>query len=463
MADVVKGIFTWATNREDYFHYWVGSTLYTDWNTAVLRNILTTIFIVLGHLILWLGSHYLKKHNQRRLLRGIRVPVSHLTSWLSLSDAASYFLHTFRLPGGSFGWLMLITGVFSLAHQYFVNSFIQQSDIQYTCNFDSGIVDVLPYNNPDGFTPSSTLSAATTIFNAQVSSYYNNGTNGIWRLIPYYAWYFSPTQNDLLGQWNCNPTGSITITSADWSSQQALQSFLINNNLLNTNTGNFAGSEVAGGAANGFLSWYTNYPDTSGAWDTVSASMVFGLSGATSTVSEWTCTLQTFNWDPPTVNSMNALTEWNAKTYGLLQDIAISEYEAGLELILNAMFMAAAGGNVDTAKASEIPANVDITYGCVVPGTQIMVGIWVILGVYLLTLIPLLFVSFITLFPFRKAYKRNDLAGEPPTSVYSWQTVLVREMTGNFDIKTRALRKYFAASGMDGKLIVDTGERLNVS
>jgi len=358
---------------------------------------------------------------------------------------------------------MLITGVFSLAHQYFVNSFIQQSDIQYTCNFDTGIIDILPYDDPLNFPPSSTLSAATTIFNAQLSSYYNNGTNGIWRLVPYYAYYFSPTQTDLLGQWSCNPTGSITITSADWSSEQALKSFLINNNLLDINTGYFVGSEVAGGAWNGFLSWYTNYPDASGAWDTVSASMVFGLSSTTGTVSEWTCTLQTFNWIPPAVDSVTALTEWNAKAYGLLQDAAINEYGLGLELILNAIYMAAASGNVDTAKASEIPANVDITYGCVVPGTQIMVGIWVILGVYLLTLIPLLFVSFSTLFHFRKAYKRNDLAKDPPTSVYNWQTLLVREMTGNFDIKTRALRKYFAASGKDGKLIVDTADRLNVS
>ena len=191
----------------------MGSTLYTDWDTSVLRNLLTTIFIILGHLILWLGSFHLKKLNQRRLLRGARVPVSHLTSWLSLSDAASYILHTFRFPGGYFGWLMLITGALSLAHQYFVNSFIKQSNIQSTCTFVSGIQDIIPYNNPDEFIPSSTLSCATTIFNAQLSSYYNNGTNGIWRLVPSDSFYFSPNQGDLLGQWNCNPTRTVRMYS----------------------------------------------------------------------------------------------------------------------------------------------------------------------------------------------------------------------------------------------------------
>jgi hypothetical protein len=462
MADAIKGIFTWATNRQDYFHYWVGSTLYTDWDTAVLRNLLTTIFIVLGHLILWLGSHYLKKHNQRRLMRGARVPLSHLTSWLSLTDVASYFVHTFRFPGGSFGLLMLVTGVISLAHQYFVNSFIQQGVVRSTCNFESGVVDIISYNNPDAFIPSSTLSSATTILNAQLYSYYNNGTEGIWRLVPFNAYYFSPTQSDLLGQWNCNPAGSITITSSDWSSEQALQNFLINNNLLNINTGNYVGSEVPGGAWNGFLSWYTNYPDGSGAWDTVSAGVASNLAGATGTVSEWTCTLQTFNWSPPVINNTAALNEWNKKAYGLLQDADISKYGLGLELMLNAIFMAAAGGNTDTTPASEIPANFDTTYGCVIPGTQIMAGIWVILGVYLLTLIPLLFAFLITLFRCGRAYKRKDLAGDPPTSVYSWQITLVREMTSDFNIKTRGLRKYFAASGKDGKLIVDTKDRLNV-
>lgn len=463
MADTLKGIFTWATNREDYFHYSVGSTLYTDWDTSVLRNILTTIFIVLGHLILWLGSFHLRKHNQHRLMSGARVPISHLTAWLSLNDAASYFLHTFRLPGGSFGWLMLITGAISLAHQYFVNSFIQQGNIQYTCNFDYGIVNIISYDNSDRFVPSSTLSAATTIFNAQLSSYYNNGTDGIWRLVPFYAYYFSPTQIDLLGKWNCNFAGNTTITSVNWSSAEALQTFLINNNLLNTNTGSFSGSQVTGGSINGFLSWYSNYPDASGAWDTVTASMVSNLGGESGSVSEWSCTLQTFNWSPPVINSTAALTEWNMKAFGALQDVVpASDYGFGLELMLNAIFMAAAGGNLDTTQASALPANTDITYGCVVPGSQILVGIWVILGVYLLTLIPLLFGSFLAFFRFGITYKNKDLVGDPPTSVYSWQTALVRVMTDNFDIKARGLRNYFAAGGINRKLIVGTTDELNV-
>jgi hypothetical protein len=462
MAETLEGIFAWATNRQDYFHYRVGTTLYTDWTTSVLRNLLTTIFIVLGHLILWLGSYHLRKFNQRRLLRGWRVPISHLTSWLSLNDAASYFLHTFRLPGGCcFGWLMLITGALSLAHQYFVNSFIQQSNILDSCNFESGIVCLIPYTSPDGFTPSSTFSSATTIFNAQQNTYYNNGTYGIWRLVPFYAYYFSPNQDDLLGQWNCNFAGNITITSADWSSTQALGTFLVNNNLLNLNTGSITGSEI-NDITNGFLSWYSNYPDASGSWDTVSASMVFGLDGAGGTVSEWTCTLQTFGWTPTVFDSKAALTEWNNVTYGSLQDTIASEYGLGLELMLDAMFMAAAGGNIDTSKASLIPADVNSAYGCVIPGTQILVGIWVILAVYLATLIPLLIAFFISLFRSGLKYKKKDIIGDPPTSVYRWQTALVRVMTNNFDVKSRHLRKYYAASGIDGKLIVDTKDELNV-
>lgn len=450
MADTLKGIFTWATNGQDYFHYWVGSTLYSDWDTSVLRNILTTIFIVLGHLILFFGSFYLKRYNQRRLLNRESVPISHLTSWLSLTDAASYLFYTLRPPGGYFGWLMLITGAFSIAHQYFVNSFIQQTSIQCTCNFESGIVDIITYNAVANFVPSASLSPATTILNAQLYSAYNGGINGIWRLVPFSAYYFSPTQKDLLGQWNCNPTGNITITSAYWNDTNTLTNFLIDNNLLNNDTGYFAGSQSGADVWDGFLSWYTNYPNSSSAWDTVTAGIAVDLSGEDGTVSEMTCTLSTYNWEPPTIDSKSALMEWNLKAYGSLQDVSADVYGFGLELILNAIFMAAAGGNVDTTKVSALPADTDATYGCVVPGSLILVGIWVILGVYLVTLILLLFGSCLTLLCFRRSYKHNDLVGDPPTSVHSWQAILVRVMTNNFDIKTKSLRNYLAVLGGDG-------------
>jgi hypothetical protein len=453
MSLALQGIFTWAADRQDYFHYWVGSTLYTDWNTAVLRNLLTTVFIILGLLILASGSYYVKTHNKRRLLRGERVPVSHLTGWLSLFDVVSYICSTCRLPGGSLGLVMLITGAFSLAHQYFVNSFIQPCVINTTCKFDSGIAALTP--TPLS-APSSTLSSATTIYNAQLSSYYNGGIQGIYRLVPFYSYYFRPTQHDLLGYWSCNASGSTLITSADWQSQNSLVDFLRASGLLNPN-GAWTGTYLSNGSFNGFLSWFTNQVDNSTAWDTVQASMAFGLTGTSITLSEWTCTLQPLNgWNPPVIAGSLALQEWAPKAYGYLMDSSPTDYGVGLELMLNAMFMAAAGGNVDQTTASQLPAGEDLTYGCALPGTQIMVGIWVILGAFLVTSLLLLFCCFIAIFQSSRGLR--DL----PTSVSDWHAALVRALSNNDNINAMKLRKFLAAGGNDGRLKVGTSEDLDV-
>jgi hypothetical protein len=140
------------------------------WNTTIspstARNVFTTAFVIINFAISFLGSYYLKRRVQRTLLSQDlgtwrTVPISYLTSWLSLGGVTSYVWKVRRIPGGILGWLMLWTGIFSLAHQYFVNSFILPQPQRSQCHFDRGIITT---EHSGSVTPASTWPSALLVF-----------------------------------------------------------------------------------------------------------------------------------------------------------------------------------------------------------------------------------------------------------------------------------------------------------
>ena len=120
--------------------------VHTTIDVATMRNILTSACLGLNFLITMIGAFFLKRRIQRVLLQSQNngkpssVPIHYLTTWLSLGSVMSYVFKVHKLPGSIFGMLMLWTGIFSLAHQYFINTFVaQEPQIRY-CLFEYGIV-----------------------------------------------------------------------------------------------------------------------------------------------------------------------------------------------------------------------------------------------------------------------------------------------------------------------------------
>ena len=136
-----------------------------------------------------------------------------MTSWLSFGGTFKYMLKTHKLPGGRWGFLMIVAGAFSLAHQFFVNSLIVDADI-YTsdrCTFSSGVITTMFSN--ETFRPVATFSAASTIFNAQVNVMNNGGAFGIWRHFDADSTHFCPYESEVLGRWLCTEYPGTTINS----------------------------------------------------------------------------------------------------------------------------------------------------------------------------------------------------------------------------------------------------------
>ncbi len=94
-----------ADNSFSDFSFWQGNTLYTTYNTTSIKNYFTTGFIIFNFVITFVGSSYIKKRNLSILNRprdeDRKVPITWMTSWLSLASAAKYIMTTRRLPGGA--------------------------------------------------------------------------------------------------------------------------------------------------------------------------------------------------------------------------------------------------------------------------------------------------------------------------------------------------------------------------
>jgi len=496
MASTLSGFVSYYENRENYYHYFYDGTLYTTLDTSTTRNILTTVFVILNLTIEVVGAFFLKSRNLHRLSKkretDRKVPINHLTSWISLTSTITYTWNTFQLPGGKYGLLMFLTGIFALAHQYFVNSFILPTSLQSSCTFEFGIVTT--YLPEGGVIPSSTFSAANTIYNAQYQVWVNGGEMGIYQKVNYTSVTFTPTLEDVLGGWNCSYEPDTTIAWTDWVDQASFYAFLQQNSFLFETWVEAGAASINGSTEKGFMVWSADQLDDSTEQWNLRALIATNLTGLSVPVTNLECQLVAGEgWTPPVMPSNRSLTEWAAKTYGFLTSIEPDAYGFFMEWILDGMVMLTGSGNSDILDSSYLPAGASTSYGCSVQGTEIRPEIWAILGAVLLIFI-ILFVGDIFFFvvrlfqhfpdqaeaapsgvqgPQRDSYNTDlikaapssvqeehrdrchaDLAEAAPSSVQEWQLALLKEVTNDKNIKARQMRHYLYGWDIDERKYV---------
>jgi hypothetical protein len=448
MASSISGIASYYENWASYSYSFQDGILFTTLNTTSARNILTTVFVVLNFAVGFVGAFYLQRRNLHRLNTGDRkVPINHLASWMSLSGTLTYTWNTFQLPGGYYGLLMLLTGVFGLAHQYFVNSFILPISIQSTCRFEFGIVTTQLPKGDNSIIPSSTFSSATTVYNAQYGVWANGGEMGIYQKVNYTSVTFTPTADDVLGGWNCSYEPTTTIAWTDWANQTAFSSFIKEDSFLYPEVIIWAGAVSANGSTGkGFMVWSADQPDDSSEQWNLRALVATNLTGSTAPVTNLECQLVAgAGWTPPIMPSNRSLTEWAPRTFGFLTGTDPDYYGFYMEWILNGMVMLTGSGNYDRWDSSVLPAGASDYYGCTGQLTQISPEIWAILGVGLLMLVALLVVDlFFALFHFfqQKHSHNGVLAESAPSSIQEWQLALLREVTNDKTIKATQMQHY---------------------
>lgn len=330
---------------------------------------------------------------------------------------------------------MLWTGIFSLAHQYFVNSFILPQPQKSQCLFDRGIITT---HHKGSITPASTWPPALLVFDAHLAIGFNGGSRAIYDKINIDTTAFSPGHSDILGYWNCTEEASGLISPANWSSADALTSYVHEEGFLYTEGSYRAGALLGNGSYMGFVEWSASLNDTDAdaQWD-LRATIANPLSGSESLpTSNFQCGLisTTPDWIPPLMPSIESLKEWGPLIFGFIKDVRKQTYRAQLETILNGMTMIAGSGN----NANLTFASDEHYYGCVVNGTAIGIEVFIMLFALVLLFLMVLAADLFALIRYR-TNKNHSRVEEIPTDLIDWQLEAIRSSTGNKKIEMKAL------------------------
>ena len=441
-----------------------GGTLYTGITSNNVRTAFTLAFAVLTALIALIGALYIRRRNQRLLLRheSRTIPLNHLSSWMTVTELLRYYYKTRSLPAGGYAWLMLAVGAFELTAHVFVSQYINQSTRQSTCLFDQGIYDT---GLNQVLIPQSQLAPANIAINAQIYNAINGGDIGIYSpAVANETYSVLQTSKDFVGTWECKDINDPQ-TYPQGENYTLIEADLIQKgNLFNTSEEYSLVYAINQSTADIFM-WSSSVDsDTREPWDVKAAFSTNVIQGETITMNSYFCTLAspaartTLSYMP----SDGTLEEWKQKAYGLITAEYIPGARGSLDLppiwtavALNAATMVAATGN--NLQSAEYLGQ---TYDCLLPYTA--VNGEVIIAIIILFLIFLFFVLGEVWLVCVTAWKRKmPLVEDCPCDLASWQTAMLNNVfpddaevggTGTRKIEPRQMANYTFGwgRGMDG-------------
>lgn len=306
----------------------------------------------------------------------------------------------------------------------------------------------------------STLSASTTVYNAQATAADRYCALGIWDKIEQNTTNFCPFESDVLGRWQCsiyepNPT-TTTDGSQLTTNFTAMASILRNQGqgFFNNYPIEYAStSQDADNNLHGMLLLAANNTGESvNTYRGARATLITNLRSIPSTA-VWTnldCYLNRTkpDWLPPVMPADATLKEWTPVVYGALMNLNSTDYAFGLQTKLNAITMTAGTFGNDSWLDSDLPAGQNPFYGCTLEGTAIQQSIWILVGVMLLVLIPMVIFDLgIVLYDFITSGKEGlttkaRFIGDAPSGFEAWQLALLRQATNDDSITTKQLKDF---------------------
>jgi hypothetical protein len=151
---------------------WDRSTLRTNQlDQFATRAIFINVFLTINVFIPVVGTLFIKRLNQYRVLNNRPIPLRDLVPWTSVASGLHYLKDTRRLPAGSLAFVMLFIGALQLATSNILNFSIRGDNRAGRCAYGRGLRFDAGARSPG--TPYADWPASTTAVNAQVISYGN--------------------------------------------------------------------------------------------------------------------------------------------------------------------------------------------------------------------------------------------------------------------------------------------------
>ena len=408
-----------------------GGTLYTPIISKNVRTAFTVSFAVLSALIGLLGALYIRRRNQRLLLKheSRTIPLNHLSSWMTVTELLRYYYKTRKLPAGGYAWFMLAVGAFELTAHVFTSQYINASTQQSTCLFDQGIFDI-GITRP--ITPQSQLAPANIAINAQIYNAINGGDIGIYSPAANYESFSVLRESDaFVGSWECADANDPQ-TYPEATNYTLIEADLISKGYLFNTSAAYELYFAANLSTESVFMWSSSVDsDTREPWDVKAAFSTNVIQGETITMNTYFCALgsssarSTLSY----MQSDETLQQWVQKAYGLITTFYIQGAPDSLDIppvwtavALNAATMVAATGN--NLQSSNY---VGQAYDCLLPYTA--VNGEVIIAIIILFLIFLFFVLGEIWLVCVTAWKRKmPLVEDCPCDLASWQTAMLNNV-----------------------------------
>ncbi|MCJ1310559.1 hypothetical protein MMC25_004224 [Agyrium rufum] len=394
---------------------WSEGNFYSDQNAKNVRTLFTVSFWFISTGISFIGAKFLKRRSQYLLLRSKQnnIPLRYLSPWLTDAEAFKYYYRTRKLPGGIYGIVMLVSGVFTLTSHVLTSRYVSATTLPGRCLFTRGLNLTTPIER-DLYSPPATWPSFYLALDAQSTAVKNGGQAGIYGLSAADT-NFTASSEDVLASWTCAPHVMDPILVGGAQSDETILDNLIEAGLL-YNASLWENQALQGDLEYQLFAWSAPVgPNVSATWDirafytNTNLSMGDKNGSHPTTTTSFHCTLS------------NNKTAWLAIGAGLLQDVA--NVQPIIESILNAMMMVAgAGGGISNADSA------NATYGCLTQQTLIQPEIFIALGVMLVMFLPLCIVDLVYLLIIRCSFKDRKLVEDTPSGLASWQVATLRDV-----------------------------------
>ncbi|KAF8857761.1 hypothetical protein BDZ45DRAFT_424720 [Acephala macrosclerotiorum] len=425
---------------------WLVMEMTTDILTASgVRNIFTTIFLVLNFLIAFIGERLIMRQGQRQLLGKKTLPITDLSPFMSVMSTLKHFWILHRLPGGLFGLLMIASGVFGLTGRFLINSFVDADLVAARCPFKDGVVTTRESSSAL-FLPSSAWAASALVLRAQQAAImYNNSATicdvGIYSKIDKNVTFFCPTAEDILGNWVCASEPSSTITPANRVNDTTIVAYANSSSFLYDFAWATRGRIGKDGGYGDLMAWSVN---ASGSSPTTLSVRILSAANLTAngpaSTSNFQCQLNVTNptWTPAPINSKLTLTEWAETMLGSLLDVSPDIYGGQMELVLNAITMVTGTSN-SMFNASSIGIS-GSTYGCKKYQTVTQPPLFITVFVLILILLIILAADLFDLV-WNAKNKHQQKVASLPIDLIDWQLALAKKLVNDDKITARDLSR----------------------
>jgi len=211
-------------------------------------------------------------------------------------------------------------------------------------------------------------------------------------------------------------------------------------------------------ALSGLLVWSASAPDNqTQLWD-VTASYATSFNKTTKQINmhAMNCSMHapTISWALGLVPANDTLDRWGQKAYGFLrgQETLANSFEEIISQTLNAIVMAAAGGN---HIYNGLPPNdTDTQFGCLKDGTRIQVPIFIAFGMLMIVLffMTLLISIFAIMTCFLPADRKAKVEAIPQDLV-SWQLASMRDVFMDEKIASKDMGNYTFGWLRNGEMV----------